>query len=412
MAPVAGPVLNVVDVFSGAGGFSCGLGMAGMRCVLGIERDAAACGTFALNHPGAAVHQDDVERLRRPVLEGLLGRRRVHVVVGGPPCQGFSTVGTGDPADRRNGLFRGFVRVVRATAPEFVIVENVTGLLARKNEGTLRAILRALEREGFHLDVRVMEAQRHGVPERRRRTIIMGTRLPVPVEFPPEDGGPPPTVGDALGDLRDAGGGVHNHDLKAAARMPGIDRRRLARVPEGRGVRYERDEAELLPPSLRLGLDWARVPEGRLRQIRYQRLDRSLPSPTIATQRQMYYHPVEPRFLTAREAARLQSFPNGFVFRGSETSQWRQIGNAVPPLLARALGEAVKRMRRRAMRRRAMRRSAAAAGDGRPHSKPPPRFPAASRIGSLRGRAFVYRDNKPGSAPGAGSGVGSGSRPG
>ena len=209
----------------------------------------------------------------------------------------------------------------------------------------------------------------------------MGTRLDVPVAFPRPLPAPPATLGEALEDLRDADGAIHNHDVEAASRIPPVDRRRLARIPEGRGIRYERDELAHLPPRLRLGLDWEGMPEGRLRQTRYFRLDRSLPAPTIATHRQMYYHPVEPRLLTVREAARIQSFPNGFVFQGSVASQWRQVGNAVPPLLAKALGASVRGMRRRAAERRRRPRPAPSA--------------AASRIEDLRGRAFAYRGAGP-----------------
>jgi DNA (cytosine-5)-methyltransferase 1 len=120
-----------------------------------------------------------------------------------------------------------------------------------------------------------------------------------------------------------------------------IELNRLKRIPEGKGIRYEADEKAYLPKSLKLGVDWENLRENRFRQTKYQRLDGQLPSPTIMTHRHNYYHPTEHRFLTQREAARLQSFPNDFVFTGPVSAQWRQIGNAVPPLLGKALGQKI-----------------------------------------------------------------------
>ena len=110
------------------------------------------------------------------------------------------------------------------------------------------------------------------------------------------------------------------------------------------GIRYEKDELKYLPTRLRYKIDWSKLPEKRFRQTKLQRLSRSLPGPTIMTHRTGYYHPTEPRLITAREAAAIQSFPGNFIFCGSVTSQWRQIGNAVPPLLAFNIGKAIKKM--------------------------------------------------------------------
>ena len=120
-----------------------------------------------------------------------------------------------------------------------------------------------------------------------------------------------------------------------------IEKQRIMHVPEGRSVRYEKDEIEFLPPKLRFGVDWKKVDEGRFREKKLNRLHRKKPSPTIMTGRHTYYHPTKPRYLTAREAAAIQSFPNEFVFDGTIAQQWRQIGNAVPPLLGKAVGNAI-----------------------------------------------------------------------
>ena len=378
------PTLNFIDLFAGAGGLSCGLEMAGWCCLMGVENDPVAVRTFRRNHPRAEVFDDSIQNLKPRMLEELLGGRQVHLVAGGPPCQGFSTVGRGDPKDRRNSLFLEFVRIVEVTRPCFVLLENVTGLVARKNESTLQAIFGHFEKLGYRLDVRVMSAENHGVPERRRRTVILGSRINPAVRFPEATHNtrrgrrwrPAVTVGEVLGDLRAPDGSIYNHCTERARPPSQETQMRLPYIPEGKGIRYRQDEREYLPPELHLGVDWDNMSEGRFRQARYQRLDRSRPSPTILTQRIMYYHPIENRHLTPREAARIQSFPNHFVFEGSVTSQWRQIGNAVPPLLGKAVGATLKKLYREA-------------GEGRV-PETPETGKGLDKIHQVRSGAFVY----------------------
>lgn len=335
--------LNFVDLFAGAGGLSCGLEMAGHRCLLGVDFDKHAMDTFALNHHHAQTFCGDICDLSEAKLKELTQDQPVHLVVGGPPCQGFSTVGLGNPKDRRNRLFLEFVRVVKVLAPEFVVVENVTGLLAKKNEKTLRAILAQFQALGYQLAVQVLAAHQYGVAEKRRRTVIIGSRINDKIVFPqPQE--KVRTVGEVLSQLKAPTGEVFNHDLTEAKKIDGKDKKRLERIPEGAGIRYQADEKKFLTPSLYLGVNWKKLPENRFRQTKFQRLHRQRPAPTIMTHRHTYFHPTGDRYLTAREAAAIQSFPNDFVFKGPLSAQWRQIGNAVPPLLARAIGEAIADM--------------------------------------------------------------------
>lgn len=344
--------LNFIDVFSGAGGLSCGLEMAGLNCLLGIDNDMHAIATFAHNHPNAKVFCGDIQKLSPELLGALTQKKQIHAVVGGPPCQGFSTVGIGNPNDKRNSLFLQFLRITKELRPYFVIIENVTGLLAKKNEKSLRAILKQFNSLGYNLDVQVLSSHFFGVPEHRRRTIILGTRINSSPIFPSPTHGikkgeefiSPMTVGDAFLDLKDENGIIHNHDLDQAMVKNKIDLQRLKKIPEGKGIRYKTDEDAYLSKDLKFNIDWETIREKRFRQMKYQRLDTKLPSPTIMTHRYGYYHPTEHRFLTAREAAKCQSFPNNFVFLGPLSAQWRQIGNAVPPLLGKALGLTLKKM--------------------------------------------------------------------
>ena len=132
MAKKSAHCLNFIDVFSGAGGLSCGLEMAGHKCLLGVDFDQHAINTFAKNHKHAQTYCGDITKLSTKMLKELTAGQKIHAVVGGPPCQGFSTAGAGNPKDSRNKLFLEFVRVVKVTKPNFIVMENVTGIVAKK----------------------------------------------------------------------------------------------------------------------------------------------------------------------------------------------------------------------------------------------------------------------------------------
>lgn len=314
--------------------------------VLGVDVNKEAIQTFAANHHSAAVYLGDVKKLNEKKLHELLNGRKVDMVVGGPPCQGFSTVGKGEVEDVRKQLFKEFVRIVKVTKPKVILFENVTGLVAKKNQAIMQMIFKHFERLGYNMDARVMSAEEFGVPEKRRRTIIVGVKDGECV-FPVATHGARVkknvvTVEKAFKNLKAKNGKTYNHDITLAQVKNKEERERLKFIPAGCGIRYEHDEKNFLPKRLHYGMDWRTLREHRFRQTRLQRLPLKEASPTILTSRTSYYHPVEPRYLTPREAAACQSFPNDFIFHGSQTAVFRQIGNAVPPLLARALGEAVK----------------------------------------------------------------------
>ncbi|MFP5458523.1 MAG: DNA cytosine methyltransferase [Bacteriovoracia bacterium] len=340
--------MTFIDLFCGCGGLSYGLEMAGHECLLGVDMEPSAIKSFERNHPHAKGWNGDIKKLDAKTLKKLIGTRTVDMVVGGPPCQGFSTVGKGEVADDRNQLFREFVRVVKVTQPKVILFENVTGLVAKKNASVLGQIFALFERLGYTMEARVLSAEEYGVPEVRRRTIIMGVKG-LECRFPKPSHGvrgskKVVTVREALKNLKALDGKVYNHDPKKAEVKKLADRERLKFIPAGAGIRYREDEKSYLPKKLWFDVKWDELREGRFRQTRLQRLPWDKPSPTILTARTSYYHPKEPRFLTPREAAACQGFPNDFVFEGSQTAQFRQIGNAVPPLLGRALGEEIKKL--------------------------------------------------------------------
>jgi len=339
-----------VDLFSGAGGLSCGLTIAGFKCAFAVDMNSEAIDTFSVNHKNVPTYVDDVSKLSGTVLKKMIGKKKISLVCGGPPCQGMSTVGEGIPDDPRNFLFLQFVRIVNSIKPDFVLIENVTGLLGKKNEKILKGILKEFKKMGYVMHVKVLSSENYGVPQKRRRTIFIGNRMAYKISFPKPTHGkngnlkPLVTVGDVFANLSYRNGKIHNHDLDSAQITKDIIKKRVERIPEGRGIRYEEDESELLPKKLWLGIDWKIIDEKRLREEQYHRLGRKDVSPTIMTSRHTYFHPTETRYLTCREAAAIQSFPNRYKFVGTVSQQWRQIGNAVPPLLGKAVGKEILKM--------------------------------------------------------------------
>jgi DNA (cytosine-5)-methyltransferase 1 len=344
--------LNFIDLFSGAGGLSCGLELAGLNCLIGIDFLKPAIETFNLNHKNSIGICGDIQKIKTADIKKQLKGETVHLICGGPPCQGFSTIGKGDANDSRNHLFLDFVRFVKDFNPNYVLIENVTGLLANKNRNTLESIFKEFKKLGYELDIRVLSSNHYGVPEVRRRVIILGNNQKCKNYYPDKEFAnhnevnlkfkPCRTVGWAFDNKLEFYNKKHNHDVEGASIKSNIESARIQCIPEGKSIRYERDElAYLIEDDLKLGVNWKEMSEKRFREAKYARLDRSKPSPTIVTNRKMYYHPTENRYLTAREAAALQSFPPKYKFAGPLSKQWTQIGNAVPPLMAEAIGKSI-----------------------------------------------------------------------
>lgn len=337
--------LNFIDLFSGAGGLSCGLELAGHKCLLGVDFFKDAMTTFKANHKHAEVFHGDIKKLTEQRFVELTKGVKIDMVVGSPPCQGLSTVGKGDPKDARNQLFKQYVRLVKFIDPKIIVMENVTGLIASKNAKVLKGIFKEFEALGYNMSARVLSSEDYGVPEKRRRAIIIGVKGGVPL-FPIKTHGPGKlplkTVKEAFKEIKK---NSPNHDPRLVQLSPGLDLERLKFIPAGKGIRYEKDEKAYLPKKLYYNHDWSELAENRFRQTRLQRLPLNDVSPTILTQKTTYYHPTENRYLTPREAASCQSFPVDYEFHGSLNAQFKQIGNAVPPLMAKAIGEALKKIK-------------------------------------------------------------------
>jgi len=369
-----------IDLFCGAGGLSTGLQEAGFRIGMGVDLDPNAVATYAANHPTTPVYQKDVTSLRAIDIYRAAGTDDITLVAGGPSCQGFSTHGKRDKNDPRNFLFKEFVRLVRAVRPQFFVMENVRGLLDYSGGHYKEMIGKAFGAAGYRVISHVLCAADYGVPQLRHRIFFIGSRLDLPLSMPRPTHGPSDTllfdlmpyvsVQDAIGDLPLLEGDFRRESSEYASR-PASDFQRYAR-------RYVRSKYVTLhhanglsPQAMRIarhlteGQGLRSVPVNRLperfRRMRtisdgslrrdcttlYYRLDRNRPAYTITCYFRNvasgpFLHPLENRSLSNREAARLMSFRDSYEFRG--TGLPRQIGNAVPPLLANAVGSHLLRI--------------------------------------------------------------------
>lgn len=383
-----------IDLFAGAGGLSTGLELAGFNVLFANEIMPAYAKTLASNHPHSEVYVDDIRSVSaKNVRKGLgLAVGELDLVAGGPPCQGFSiNAPVRSIEDKRNHLFVNYLTFVEEFRPKTVLIENVPGMVSFESGNTIKAILESLKRLGYRPDVRVLYAPHYGIPQMRWRTIFLATRLdlapqalyPVPThlikgrpnftttldgrrltfsdDYVENNSAQPFTnVYDAISDLpeiENGGGKVETsyiHKEKTAyqkllregsdilsnhqcARLGEINIKRLAFIPPGGSWRDI--PHELLPK----GMQRARRSD---HTKRYGRLSPDGIASTILTKCDphwgSYIHPNQNRVLSVREAARLQSFPDRIRFHGSVTEQYEQVGNAVPPLFAKAIGDQIQ----------------------------------------------------------------------
>lgn len=330
--------LTCVDAFSGAGGLSLGLLWAGFDVRLAFDNDQVAVDTHRKNLPGRAEVIDAAEASGVELLE-MAGLRRgeLDLLAGGPPCQGFSLQRRGVRDDPRNLLVLRYLDWLEVMAPKAFLIENVAAIRSIRGSHLLKAVEERARVLGYDVYATILNASEHGVPQRRRRAFLIGVPSGAKFEWPQPALDGLASVRDAIGDLPSppSDGSPHpfvpNHFREA--RLSELNRERIRHVPEGGG-------REHLPQHLRLACH----ANGHRHLDTYGRLSWSEPAVTITARfdsftRGRFGHPVEDRSITLREGARLQSFPDDFVFLGNREEGARLIGNAVPPLLAKALGE-------------------------------------------------------------------------
>ncbi len=337
-----------VDLFSGAGGLSLGLTAAGMRIAFAAESWDVAVRTYRANfdHPCVEV---DLSRVTASELWALSGASRepLDLVAGGPPCQGFSIQRIGADRDERNSLVLEFGRLVRELRPRMFLMENVPGLLGKRGR-TLAALFgNEMALAGYDTNTVHVNAADFGIPQVRRRVFYFGWLRNVwgaPFRFPPHPSAERPrrTVWDVIGDLPsppDDFTPQPGDDLHRRTRLSALNLTRIRHVPPGGGM-------EDLPQHLRVDCHKAGAERIGHRFV-YGRMSPHEPAPTITARfdsftRGKFGHPFEPRSITLREGARLQTFPDAFRFLGTQEENAALIGNAVPPLLAEVVGRAAR----------------------------------------------------------------------
>jgi len=316
-----------VDLFSGAGGLSLGFEWAGFKCIAALDIYTEAVETYKFNFPTTKVFKGDI---RNPLTKKSLikfvkdnlekeNRNSLDVLIGGPPCQGFSLAGFRLVEDPRNNLYKDFLEIAYELQPKFIVIENVEGLRSFLNGKVEEKILMDLESIGYQASIATLNAVWYGVAQYRKRVIFIANKFgianpyPKPIYLPNEY----KTVKDAIEDLMNHPEDREFNHIFTRHKKETIEK--LKSIPQG---------GNLYPHF----------------QDSWKRPFWNKPAPTVKENHGgVHIHPLLPRVMTPRELARLQSFPDTFIFKGSKKHQLIQIGNAVPPLMAKAIALALRK---------------------------------------------------------------------
>lgn len=337
----------IIDLFCGAGGMSLGFGLAGFSTLAAFDNFGPALESFRHSHPNTTLHTDDIRNYPDDFFASIARESLVSGVIGGPPCQGFSLAGFRDRSDNRNSLVWHFFRIVRAIRPVFFVMENVVGFTSMRDEEGNRfvdALRLAYERMGYQTNAAILDACDYGTPQRRRRFFLVGTlarrfSFPLPTHGRGLFGLPPVAAGEAILDLPSP-----TDEEPQTYSYRGVLSSFLHYVREGNPEIYNHvpsKHKDFMIERMR------KQPVGKPLYDNFShawfRLDPMQPAPTVKENHNApFVHPVEPRVTTPRECARLQGFPDWYRFFGPKSSQLVQVGNAVPPLLAKSIGVAIR----------------------------------------------------------------------
>jgi len=342
-----------VDLFAGAGGMSLGAQMAGIDVVLAVEKDHQAAATYAHNHTKTRLIVNNVEKVHQI---GVSRKGKETILFGGPPCQGFSTSNqrTRSRINPVNWLFKEFVRIVRLWEPDWVVFENVRGIVETEKALFRNSIISDLNDIGYTCSYGVLCATDFGVPQVRCRFFLIASRHGIMVGMPKATSSCPVTVHQAVADLPDLPNGSSEDYLSYSKKAESAYAQTMRYGLSGcsghlvtKNASYVIERYRYIPQ----GGNWEDIPEKLMANYTdrtrchtgiYRRLRQDQPSVVLGNYRKnMLIHPWEDRGLSVREAARLQSFPDWYDFKGSIGFQQQQVGNAVPPLLAKSVFEAL-----------------------------------------------------------------------
>lgn len=338
---------NVIDLFCGCGGLSYGFEKSGFNVLLGIDNDTKALETFELNHKSAQTICGDITKIcYKEDIKPLIGDKVIDVIIGGPPCQGMSLSGPRKFDDPRNKLYLSYIRLVEEIQPKMFVIENVPGLIGLFGGQIKDSIIEKFTKMGYDIQYKVLCASDYGVPQKRRRVVFVGSRVgkfeyPEPVENEI-------TCEMALSDLppliNELGSDVMPYETKESNEYQKLMRERSVNVRNHIAASHSERVREIisLVPD---GGNYKDLPEKyahtRNFHVAWTRFASNKPAPTIDTGHRHHFHYKYNRVPTVRECARLQSFPDDFLFLGNKSQQFRQVGNAVPPILAQEIANKV-----------------------------------------------------------------------
>ncbi len=342
-----------VDVFAGVGGMSFGAVKAEIDVKLAVEKDKHAAETYILNHPDTRVIVDDIKNIKKNHLPEKNG---ITILFGGPPCQGFSTSNqrTRNKDNKENWLLKEFIRIVSLWRPDWVVFENVKGIVNTAGGMFVDYIINELSKLGYYSSSGILDAAEFGVPQSRSRFFIIASQNKLSINLPQPIQKIPITVREAIEDLPKLKNDLFVDYLPYSTKPISAYAKKMRNGQIGcfnnlvtKNSVYVVERYKHIPQ----GGNWRNIPEKLMDNYKdisqchtgiYKRLQEDEPSVVLGNYRKnMLIHPWEHRGLSVREAARLQSFPDSFIFKGSIGYQQQQVGNAVPPLLAKAIFKSI-----------------------------------------------------------------------
>jgi len=324
--------ITYIDLFCGAGGFSLGLDECGFDNLFSIDIEPTFCSTYKTNFPKHILIQKDISKLTELDILNITKKSKVDLVIGGPPCQGFSmagNIGRKFIDDQRNHLFKEFARVVSIAKPKYFVMENVARLYTHNNGKTKDEIINLFDSIGYNVKCKVINSADYGVPQIRNRVLFIGNKISNNILFPEKQFLKYKTIKEAIEKYPPLESGqsseIPNHiAMKHSEQML----KKMSYVSDG-GGRLEIPE-KIRPQS------------GDVRK--YIRYNSNQPSVCVTGDMRKIFHYSQNRALTVRELARIQTFPDNFIFKGSTISQQQQVGNSVPPLMAKAIAKTILKM--------------------------------------------------------------------
>lgn len=324
--------MNYIDLFSGAGGFSLGFDVEGFNNIFSIDKEKNFCDTYKFNFPNHTLLEMDIKELNDELIDKLIKKNKIDVIIGGPPCQGFSMAGNPGRKfidDERNHLFKEFARIVEKIKPTYFVMENVSRLYNHNKGKTRKEIINIFESMGYKVECKILNSNDYNVPQIRKRIIFIGSLNNDNIIFPDK---------------------IKNNNLtikNAIDKYPPLLSGEKSDIPNHIAMNHT-EQMLYKMKYVKDGGDRKDIPieyrptSGDIRK--YIKYNSQKPSICITGDMRKVFHYNQNRALTVRELAAIQTFPDNFIFKGTSLSKQQQVGNSVPPEMARCIAKSIKKM--------------------------------------------------------------------